>query len=365
MLLPLCALAQDSRLSAIRETVLGMRQYAKDHSDVRGGIPQVTVAKHQIAEWIELRLAAFPQNGDAAALNESLHEGLRDAKLFCDNDADCLPTALGFLDEIQLTRQGEFLVSRTAVGVGYRCGYDYSAYIYQWRGGKWQRIWQNEQNDYAANTYAPQILHSVQISDPGPEGSRLILTLGTRSSCLTFREVYYRVWRLGTAAPLLDKSEVLDDEGDPPVVGKIQPADVRITFSAGGIGYGYPHKAVRHFKIEGTTVSQVDPIAPTPRDFVEEWLAAPWTGSAGRAASPALQQWHRKLHRDDNQGDFPDDPIHCSGDNELWQVATHLEGEPKHYFLVRWRPPDGFTMVQISDQPMSPSSPEFHCITPE
>jgi hypothetical protein len=112
-------------------------------------------------------------------------------------------------------------------------------------------------------------------------------------------------------------------------------------------------------------VSQVDPIAPTPRDFVEEWLAAPWAESEGRAASRALEQWHRKLHRDDNQGDFPDDPIHCSGGDELWQVATHLEGEPTHYFLVRWRRPDKFTMVQISDQPMSAAAPEFHCIIPE
>ena len=352
ILLPLCALAQDSQLAAIRNTVLGVRQYANDHQNVRGAIPEVTLAKHQIREWIEAHLAAFPQNGDAAALGEFFHNGLRDAKLFCDNDADCLPTALGFVDEIQITRQGQFLISETAVGTGIRCGYDYSAYIYQWKDSKWQRIWENEQDDYSTNAYFPQILHSVQVSAPDSDGTRLILTLGTRTGCLTFKEVYYRVWRLGTPIPLLDKSEMLYDEGDPPVVGIIRPEDVRIEFSVGGGDYGYPHKAVRHFEIHGAAVKQVDPIAPVPRDFVEEWLAAPWTESAARAESPDLQQWHRRLHRDDDEGDFPDDPINCTSDPELWQIATHLQNEPRHYFVVRWHHPDRFTMVQISDQPL-------------
>ncbi len=358
VLLPLCALAQnprltqDARLTAIRKTVLEVRRYANQHQEVRGGIPQVTVAKHEVRDWIEAHLAMFPRDGDVAALTETLHTGLSQAKLFCDKDSDCLPTALGFLDEIQIERQGNFLTALTAVGVGIRCGYDYSAYIYQWSDGTWQRIWENEQDDYSATVYFPELLHSVQISDPGPDGKRLILTLGTQAGCLTFKDVYYRVWRLGTEMPLLDKRELLYDEGDPPVWGKIRPGDLRIEFTAGGGGYGYPHKAVRHFEIHGTAVKQVDPIAPAPRDFVEEWLAAPWQESAGLAESPALQEWHQKLHRDDDEGDFPDQPVHCGSDPELWQIGTHLQDEPSHYFLVRWRHPDRFTMVEISDRPL-------------
>lgn len=352
ILLPFCVFAQDARLAAIRATVLGIRRYANDHQQQRGGIPQITVAKHELRDWIESRLANFPHNGDTAALAETFHKGLRDAGLFCDNDSDCFPTAFGFLDEIQIQRRGDFLIAETAVGMGVRCGYDYSGYIYQWNNGRWRRIWENEQNDYSTASYFPQLLHTIEISDPGPDGKRLILTLGTQAGCLTFKDVYYRVWQLGMPRPLLDKHELLYDEGDPPVTGSIQPDDLRIEFSAGGGGYGYPHKAVRHFEIHGTTVRQVDPIAPTPRDFVDEWLAAPWTESALRAASPELQQWHQKLHRDDDEGDFPDDPIHCTNDPDLWQIATHLQDQPRHYFLVRWNPPDRFSMLQISDRPL-------------
>jgi len=36
----------------------------------------------------------------------------------------------------------------------------------------------------------------------------------------------------------------------------------------------------------------------------------------------------------------------------LWQIGTHLQDEPKHYFLVRWHRLDRFTMVEIGDQPL-------------
>ena len=49
---------------------------------------------------------------------------------------------------------------------------------------------------------------------------------------------------------------------------------------------------------------------------------------------------------------FLDDPTNCANDPELWQIATHLQDQPKHYFLIRWHHPDRFTMVQISDQPL-------------
>lgn len=350
ILLPFSLLAQDARLAAIRQTVLGIRKYANDNQQLRGGIPQITVAKHQLRDWIESRLTTFSPTGNTAALTASFHAALRDAGLFCNNDSDCFPTSFGFLDEIQIERRGDFLIAETAVGIGIRCGYDYSGYIYQWNNGKWQRVWENEQDDYSPAAYFPQLLHSVEISDPAPDGTRLILTLGTQAGCLTFKDVYYRVWQLGLPKPLLDKHELLYDEGDPPVTGTIRPQDLRIEFSAGGGGYGYPHKAVRHFEIHGAAVTQVDPIAPAPRDFVDEWLAAPWTESALRAESADLQQWHRKLHNDDDEGDFPDDPIHCASDPELWQIATHLQDQPKHYFLIRWHRPDRLTMLQISDQ---------------
>ncbi len=351
--------AQDAPLAALRATILSLREHPNDHRDTRGATPALTMAKHQLRDWIESRLAGFPSGGDEAVLAEQLHAGLRDFKLFCDDDRECFPSNLGYLDEIRVNREQGFLVVRTAVGIW--CGYDYSAYIYQASGGHWQRIWEDEHNTYTKTGYLPQMIHEVRITEPDASGSRLLLTLGSRPGCaLAFPPVYYRVWRVrpgGAAAKLLlDGSETVNDDGYPPVHGTITLDDVRIGFTAGGTGYGSSHKAVRHFQVRGDKVTQVDPIAETPRDFVEEWLSGSWKQSGPRSESPSLRQWHAKLHRDDGMGDFPDPPMQCSSSPELWQIATHLHDAPKLYYLVRWKQPYKFTMVGISEGPLCAST---------
>jgi hypothetical protein len=117
----------------------------------------------------------------------------------------------------------------------------------------------------------------------------------------------------------------------------------------GGTGYGFSHQAVRRYAVHGDKVEQVDPIATTPRDFVEEWLGSPWAQSAGRSDSASLKEWHQKLHREDGMGDFPGPTLHCSANPDLWQVSTHLHDAPEMYYLVRWRQPDHFTMAGVSE----------------
>ena len=348
------AAAQDSQLASLRTAILSLRQYAASHSGLRGGRPEMTAIKHLLRDWVESRLASFPRNGDEAALTNDLLSAMGQAKLFCDDPNDCISTALGFLDQIQITRESGSLAVTTAVGTGTRCGYDYSAYIYSWEGNQWRRLWENEQDDYSPAAYHPQTLHAVHISEPAGDRSRLILTLGTPAGCTgAFVPLYYRVWRTGApgsaATLVLDRSETLNDESEPPAIAKLTATDLLIEFSAGGTGYGDTHKALRHFEFHGAAPAQVDPIAPTPRDFVEEWLAAPWPESAARSDSLMLREWYEKLHRDDGQGDYPDPALGC--ESGLVQIATHLEGLPKHYFLVRTKAPLHFTMAGVSNQP--------------
>ncbi len=348
--------ADDPRIAALRSTVLSLRKQFKDQPQVPPATPEVTLAKHQLRDWIESRLATFPANGDDLTLAADLHAGLRDAQLFCDDDSECLPTAMGFLDEVQVNRERDFLTIQTAVGVGIWCGYDYSAYVFEWTGGAWRRVFESEQNDYRKGKYLPQLLHAIHISTADSDGSRLIMTLGSRTGCVSaFKPVYYRVWRLSAnrdaSKLLLDGTDLLNDESEPPVEGSVSPDDVLIEFAAGGTGYGSTHKAVRHFEVHGDSVKQVDPVAPTPRDFVEEWLSASWEKSAARSASPVLRDWHVKLHRDDGQGDFPEPAMRCSRSPELWQIGTHLHEGPETYYLVRWIPPYRFTMAGVGDRP--------------
>ena len=81
------ALAQDPQISALEKTVLDLREYAASHPDVRGGLPELTIAKHQLRDWVEFRLSSFPEKGDATALSRDLLSAFEAAKLFCDSSS--------------------------------------------------------------------------------------------------------------------------------------------------------------------------------------------------------------------------------------------------------------------------------------
>jgi hypothetical protein len=345
--------APDVSLADLRATLEILHQHRSENADTLGAREELTVAKHQLRDWVEQRLASLGPAPDEDASNRAFQEAL--ASLFCPDG--CVFSALGFIDTVRMRRNGEFLTVRTSAGI--RCGYDDSAYVYQWDGQKWARFFETEQDVYTKTGYRPQTIYDVQISPPDANGNRFALTLGARSSCAdAFQPMYYRLWALG-AAPgaartkpklLLDGEEIIFAGDYPPVKATLSSEDVRIEFTAGGTGYGLGHQAVRHFEMRGDAVKQIDPIAPTPRDFVEEWLAAPWKQSASLSESSSLEIWHRKLHRDDGMGDFPGPPLQCSNDRELWQIGIRLHGVAiETFYLVRWRQPDHFTMMDIAE----------------
>src|SRR5579862_1242850 len=215
---------QDSQLATIKNSLISLRERYDDNRATRGAAAELTTAKHQLRDWVESRLTKFAQDGDTAALTDQFHDAVKSAQLFCnDRDDDCFENSLGYLDEIEVTRENGFLIVKTAVGLF--CSFDYSAYVYEWRSGKWQRVWENEQDTYTEKDYAPQIIHAVHISVPDKDGKRLVLTLGSRSGCIpAYIPVYYRVWQLdadySSAKLLLDAKETaLDDI--PPIQGRI------------------------------------------------------------------------------------------------------------------------------------------------
>jgi hypothetical protein len=342
--------AEDHPLAALRATLVWLRPHANDHRESRGATSELTVAKHQLRDWIESRLPEFAQNGDENMFANELGDRLRESDLLCE--PQCPMSILGFLDNVRISREREFLIILTSVGIW--CGYDDSAYAYKWTANRWHRIWESEQDTYAPKRYLPQSIHAVHISPPDQDGSSLLLSLGSQPGCSSaFQPVYYRIWRIRDHQPklLLDKSEFANVGEYPPTTGTAEAADVRIELTLGGTGYGFAHKAVRHYAVHGDRTVQVDPIATSPRDFVEEWLGSPWAQSAARSDSVSLKSWHQRLHREDGMGDFPGPTLRCSGNSDLWQVSTHLHDAPEMYYLVRLRPPDHFAMAGVSVRP--------------
>lgn len=187
--------------------------------------------------------------------------------------------------------------------------------------------------------------------------------------------LYYRLWRIGpdTTHPklLLDETgrNVYGGEGR----GAVGTDDVLFEFHVGSVDLlVHNHPQQRHYRVERDKVTQIDPVALTPRDFVDTWLSDPWEVSARRSDggnSVKLNQFHKTLGGPGNVGLFEDMPRgnapadflrHCLDDPLTWQVRFFpykerpaIATENPVYFLLRWQKPYQFTMLDIRNGPFT------------
>jgi len=372
--LPQPAPADDPQLTEIHAVLLRVRAEASQHTETRGASPELTTVKHQLRDWIELHFEQLTPDSDELQKLElvtQLNNALKQAHLLCATEPQCSSndqTQLGFLGDIriELRQSDSFLVLQTAIGV--ECGFDESAYLYTWRNKKWKWIWQSEQNHYTKDEYAVQTIHAVLLSPSFTEGTPLVLTLGSAPWCTSnWRPVYYRLWRTFAedynAKLLLDRQETAYlGSHDVAIQGSVGREDALIEFAIGSMDPALHNRpAVRHYAVHGNSVERIGPIALSPRDFSEEWLATPWEESKSwsqPASIAALQREHDVALAGISDGEFAA-TNHCSDNTELWQVAFSPSDKKKGtvYFLVRWQPPYRFTMVRVSDH-ASPSCTE-------
>jgi len=352
----------DAGLDAIRASVMSMRG-KPTNAGPRGATAELTNAKHLLRDWAELQVVKLPRDGDAAALQKNLNSQLRQSGLTCSwTPADKAPcpdwSQLGYVGDVQFHWSSGFLVLLT--GVGIECGYDESAYVYSWSNESWRRVWQNEQNAYTEKKYKPQSIEKVLISVDASGNDYIALTLGTQSWCESnWHDVYFRAFHMGAAAaPLIDEAQLANVE-DEPLNGSVRHDDVLVEFTGQSLTSGnLIRTAVFHYRIEGNAARRIDPLALSPLDFVDEWLAAKWKEAASWSESANLTRMragHDQLHR---SGEPIEPTMRCPTLYNVWQVGIDFsdsaeagENLGKVYFLVRWTPPYVFRMVRVSNAP--------------
>jgi hypothetical protein len=363
-----CASAQDLQLAALHGTLVALHSLAAKPglTPMRTG-PDLTLAKHQLRDWIESRLDAQKGRYVDSSLMDKLNrelQGIEVTDLKDDQDR------LGTLSIQQMSWDPGLFVVITAVGIP--CQDDHSAYGYKYSDGRWIRVWESEQIDYQKGEYAPQLISAVHVwqsyKDGREEGPTYVMSLGYGWGCMsTWHDVHYRIWRVDTSGSklLIDGKDFGWMRSELFLIGSIRgnmaygdtSIHALIEFTERSIDTGvHNREAVFHYQIQGDEVRRVDPVALSPRDFVDEWLTRPWAESAAWSASPALQSRYHKIHSGFAAGDFLEATKHCHT-VDLWQVAVQLSDSktfelgPKTYFLVRWRPPYHFSMVSILDKP--------------
>jgi len=353
-------------LAEIRAELERVRAEAPQYPETRGASVRLATVKHRLRDWVESQLGQVPSdpNGDDGAelaVARRLNAELEREHLLRETGAtgtDDPWSRIGFLGAIRLdyTQRQTFLVLQTAVEV--HCGFDESAYLYRWQNGRWKRIWETEQNTYTKEEYKVQLIRAVRVSPAFNEASSYILTLGTEPWCSSnWHDVYVRIWSVSPSGHepklLLDKSQCAYlGTHDVPVQGSVGRKDALIEYTVGSIDLGvFIREAVLHYSLTPDKAERIDPIALSPRDFVEEWLAEPWEQSRLRAQPSAIAVL-RKAHQDTGRDEFIQPTRRCQTPG-LWQVGLGSSEKKKApvYYLVRWLPPYHFTMVGVSQRP--------------
>ena len=350
-------------LGNIRAQLEEIRADAPKYDDSRGASPALTNIKHELREWVESRLDALhsdPNAEDGAELKlaDILNAELEREHLFRkdpDEDGDFFWKGGGFLAPLELRyiERQSYLLLQTSLEVV--CGYDESAYLYRYDNGHWKRIWETEQNTYTKEGYKPQFIRSVLVSPPLNESTPYVMTLGTEPWCSSnWHDVYVRIWKVGPADSrlLLDKAEwAFLGTHDIPIMGSIGREDALVEYTTNSADVGvFSRQVVLHYSLASDKVTRIDPLALSPREFVDAWLAEDWSESRRWSERPHLAGL-KAANNTRGRNNFM--PTRSCSEPDLWQVGMESDDNKPApvYFLVRWRPPYKFRMVQSSRRP--------------
>lgn len=390
------AIAAGSDLDPVAKALATVR-VSKPINDERDAGPELNVVKTALRLWAESRFerfqpfvpisdGAFRSATGLDALEARLNADLKNADLTCDGVkaspqrcGDPGPPGYGGRESsrgyiggvsLQFLEDNRYLLLETTVGIV--CGYDQSAYLYEWQDGRWKLIFASETDDYRNKHYEPQEFISVETSPSNVAWNEpvsrppLVLTLGFSPWCSSnWNVLYARLWRASPTTvatkPLLDISPTLY-LGDEPstTAGRVTDHDLLIQFEGDGTDGG-PRTHVAHYAIgDNDRLERIAPVALNPGDFVDEWLRQPWAESV-KWSAPREQdkqhRWYDAFHKGVEfvLGQSDEAPLRCEDDPTLWQVSLTEHAGPKNpevsgYFIVRWMAPYQFTLVDIRNE---------------
>jgi hypothetical protein len=292
-----------------------------------------------LRDWIESRLpqtlgptGAELHNLEAGFLGELHEAGIS----VLDSTSDDPGFGYVGLKFQWLPELPDSLVVITSVGVG--CGSDQAVYLYQFHSGNRTRVVEDHPQSNWGFTDA-----EVQLSEPGSQGQRLLLTHYVSVQCASFwMQMAYSVYRLGGqpgSAELLltdQHSFYLNDDG--PIV--LRPDELIIEFLDSSVDGGVHNRTRIHRYSFARGVQRVDPVAFQPQDFAEEWLTRPWSEMESRSVGDT-REWHQRLHSDPLWADYSG-VIPCTSPGH-WLVSMDIRvlGDKElsdplpTYFLLR------------------------------
>ncbi|MCA0201285.1 MAG: hypothetical protein LCH56_10650 [Proteobacteria bacterium] len=336
------------RLDGVRKALTPLRQSAADAARMP---PEFLAARDGLRDWIEARLARFPQNGDTGAFNKALNAEIAAKDLACVEakapgyNRCASPgefNARGFLGLVDAERVRDLLIIQAEIGVA--CGFDETAYIYEWAKAGWRRLIDTSQTP-AAGVYAPEQIQQVIFATPAnrPPDALLLAVTGASPVCGgPVQAVHYRVWsakRGGGSSLAVEgrEGESFISRRDPAVSARFDGGEFLVEMNVRSMDAARRGRvAVRRFNFDEDYARRVAPIALTPKDFVEEWLRAPWSVASAwtdARAREELAKIHEEAAANLARASFSGPPQRCEKEDDVVQVGVRFANGERFFRL--------------------------------
>ena len=270
---------------------------------------------------------------------------------------------------IALTHPGQrsdLLAAQVSFSI--QCGDDNLLLLYQREGPLWRRVlrWQSPPYQEISGAFGGAFLFGLL---PGSGGTpwRIVATHGTDWCTSRFSGASIDLLEPapdGAAPRILWHTERSLSRGDFATVLKIHGDNLgdefEIRWNAPSLDLDhYERTVIYHYRVQGDTVTRLEPIAVNGRGFVAEWLEMPWTEAAAQTAAANLLSLHQ-LHAHHTETEknaktyvrYTDGPVRsCRASTPEFEVemnAHEPDGSVKPQFFRIRQTGNGYSMLNES-----------------
>lgn len=259
--------------------------------------------------------------------------------------------------EVRATKDTRRLVSVTAT-FAIECGTDTILLVFSPFGGSWKEVlcWESPPYDTVAGAFGS---FQYGISPADASGQWYAVATKIDPWCTSsWSNIRFVTMRPAPGSPtiLLSRSDPIwwgnEDFGKLVVDG----TEFDLRFHSFDIDAELHDRLyIRHFHVTDHQVTRVQPVAASPRDFVDEWLVSPWT-EASQWSSPMRLDELRRMHEQLQPLAIGSSSIwfsflaarRCSALSDNYEFELSYGEERVFYFRVAGRSP--FAMVGASQK---------------
>jgi hypothetical protein len=344
--------AEAADLTAVKASLMPLRERSGATAGRMG--PEFLAARDGLRDWIAARLSSLPRNGDTQNFAKTLNAEIAAADLGCVEakapgyNRCTSPGALdarGYLGVVDVDLVRDVLLVHAETGVV--CGFDETLYAFEWEKDRWRLLLDASQKPDAKGLYTPERIQQVVFSNTEsmPRDELRLAATGATPSCdRTFTPVHARVW---TMKRLVGSSLIAESREERAYIGRRDPAisarfeedTLLMEMDVASIDPKRRSRvAVQRLLFSKAGVSRAVPLALTPRDFVEEWVRAPWATASlwtQAGARAALEKIHADANGATVKASFSGPTERCEKDPNVMQVGLRLPNGERFFRLRR------------------------------